>query len=127
MKTIITFFDYTYYRVTKFYVKWEGRKGVTGIFAVGMLQLLLIGIPINLFTRFGLGVERSDYAGKIAKNAAMLLLIVILILNFKKYYGKFNTYRYKWENETHSTLKGYLVILSLVIPWIIIIYIGAKT
>lgn len=120
------FFEYIYYRITQFYFKWDGRTGGTAIVAISMIQTLLIGDIVVFLSR--LLLERSDtspYSKTIAYFFGIILMILV-IYNYRKYNGRYNKFRSFWKKETRRErfFKGVLVIISLICPWIPIIIIG---
>jgi hypothetical protein len=120
------FFDYIFYRVAKFYFKWDKRNGFTAICAVSMVQSLII-VDILTFT-IRLFYERDithKYSG-IARNIGVFIVIFFLIINYLKYYGKYFKYKNYWKEESRNEFyyRGIFVIFSLIIPWIPIILIG---
>lgn len=120
------FFDYIYYRITKFYFKWDGRTGGTAIVAISMIQTLIVGdIAVFLVRLF---VDRSDTASysKAIGYFFAIMLIFFVLYNYRKYNGRYNKFRSVWKEETREKklIKGFLVIASLVVPWIPIILIG---
>jgi len=121
-----TLFDYIFYRVARFYYKWDNSNGITGIIAVTMVQALLILDLIIIISKFKYDrTITSQYAPSI-KLAASIFFIVLLLLNFRKYYDKFHTYKKRWNGEEKNAFfnHGILVMLSLIIPWTILILIG---
>jgi membrane protein YdbS with pleckstrin-like domain len=119
-------FDYIYYRMTKAYFKWDGRTGITAIIGISMIQTLLLGDIVTLAIR--LNIARSDTApySKMIAYAFAAILVILIITNYKKYNGQYNRLRLRWKSETKSEkiVRGILVCLSLIVPWIPIVLIG---
>lgn len=120
------FFDYIYYRMTKFYFKWDGRTGITAIIGVSMIQSLVI---LDIFTI----ILRRNYDRSVTKNyveegkwVTITILLSFIIFNYVKYNGKYNKYRSYWKDESYNAnlIKGWLVVLSLILPWVPLILIG---
>lgn len=120
------FFDYIYYRVTKAYFKWDGRTGGTAIVGVSMIQLLTI-LNVLLFIRrvvFGTGIgdiypfEKWGILGTLA---------LLVFYNYNKYNGSYNKFKRYWKDEPRATrvFKGILVVMSLVFPWVLLIFIDS--
>jgi hypothetical protein len=126
MKKISIFFEYLYYRITKAYYKWDGDEGITAIIAISMLQTLLIGdfiiFIIRLFLDRG---ETLEYA-KIASGIGVGVFLILGFVNFLKYRKKFDEYQLKWgnENKIKKRIRGVLIVVSLIIPWLILVYFG---
>ena len=120
-------FDYIYYRMTKFYFKWDGKEGITAIIGIGMIQGLLVADIIIFFSK--LYMDRSDtspYAQQISFAFAALTAIMIFI-NYLRYNGKYDILSLKWDKETKSQsyYRGVMVLLALILPWVPIVVIGA--
>ena len=119
-------FEYIYYRLTKAYFKWDGRTGITAIIAVSMIQTLLFADLVTLVTRGFLNrVETAPYSKIIAYTFGVIMVIIIWI-NYNRYNGQYNMLSSRWKNETRREriLKGILVVILLILPWIPIIIIG---
>jgi hypothetical protein len=117
------FFDYIFYRVARFYFKWDKRHAITAVIAVTMIQTLLVmdltGFIIRLFyNRYVL----QDYV-QITKFICLTLYFGLLIMNYLKYKGEYAKCKAYWKEETESKqfYRGLLVLFSLLIPWIPII------
>jgi hypothetical protein len=126
MKKISIFFEYLYYRITKAYLKWDGDEGITAIIAISMLQTLLIGDLIIFIIRLFLDRgETLEYA-KIASGVGVGMFLLLGFINFSKYRKKFEEYQLRWSNENKSKrrIRGVLIVVSLIIPWLILIYFG---
>lgn len=122
------YFDYIYYRITKFYFKWDGRTGATGLISVVMIQsLVIIDIGVSILRLFKTREETTVYL-PYGKWIIIFLFLVLLIYNYRKYNGKYNVFRFHWKDEPGKTylLKGLLVILSLILPWIPLILMGIR-
>jgi hypothetical protein len=120
------YFDYIYFRMTQAYFKWDGRTGGTSIVAITMVQTLLLS-DISLF------VLRLFYSRNETKNhlflgkcVTLLLYTILFIYNYRKYNGKYNKLRFYWKDETRRIriYKGFLVIISLILPWIPLLLMG---
>lgn len=116
-------FDYIYYRMTKAYFKWDGRNGITSIIGVSMVQSMMIGnLLAFLFGLFFTKAELSHYSKELAFTWATAF-IVFIIYNSKRYKNKYIFFKSYWRDETNNqkVFRGFLVILSLILPWISII------
>lgn len=119
------YFDYIYFRITQVYFKWDGRTGATAMVAITMVQTLVLS-DVSLF------ILRLFYSRNETKKftfiqwAVLIVSFVLLIYNYQKYNGKFNKLRFYWKDETRRERigKGFLVIISLVLPWIPLILMG---
>jgi hypothetical protein len=122
MKIFNTVFEYTYYRITKAYLKWDGNEGYTAIWAISMVQALLICDFLIVILR--IFYEWSGIMGyaKIGGIIGGGLVVVFGVLNLFKYKNKFNDYKIRWEKETifQRRFRGILIIMFLIVPWVIL-------
>lgn len=120
------YFDYIYFRITQAYFKWDGRTGATAIIAITMVQLLLF-IDIFVFV-MRIFYDRNETKNHLfmGKFVILVLYTILFIYNYRKYNGKYNKLRFYWKDEIRKVriLKGILVIISLVLPWLPVILIG---
>ena len=115
------FFDYIYYKVAKTYHKWDRKKGITGIFAVTLMQTILtahlVFIPIRLVYPVSI---LSNYSNEI-KFILVGIGVIFFIVNYRLYNNQYHKIKKRYENESHSFVKGFLVILALLAPLISIL------
>ena len=111
------FFDYIFYRVTQFYFKWDGRRGLTAIAAISLIELMLLIDAALLYFRLVNGTnKRQMHPGEQWLVAAICM--ALFINNSKKYDNNYNKYRHYWKDESQGKrfYKGFFVLLALVIP-----------
>ena len=119
------FFEYIFYRINQFYFKWDGRRGITSIIAICMIELmLLIDILLLAFRLVNGTNQRQMHPGE--KWLFVVVYILLYIYNSKKYGGNYNKYRYYWKDESWGKrlYKGLFVLLSLVVPVALAFWIG---
>lgn len=120
------FFDYIFFRVSKVYHKWDGRSGITGIMAITMMQSLLASELIIVILRCF--YSRNDLKSLPIKLSyiAIIVCAIFLYLNTKRYYNKYNKYRFFWKFESTklSQIRGVVVILSLILPMLFLYIIN---
>jgi hypothetical protein len=48
------------------------------------------------------------------------LFIIVLIMDYRNYNGKYEAFHLKWDNETLTdrTIKGLLIFITFVLPWV---------
>lgn len=115
------YFDYIYYRMYQAFFKWDGKSGSRALIGVAMIQTLLVSEIITVILRmFFLRIQLKPYFKEIAL-IYVVIGIVFLILNMKKYAGKYSDYQDHWKNEPEHrrTFRGILVVLSLIAPWVL--------
>ncbi|RZL36236.1 MAG: hypothetical protein EOP00_29665, partial [Pedobacter sp.] len=93
------FFDYFYYRITKLFFKKDGRTGATAIVLISLMQTLslwlITGDPI---LGYYLTIDESDKYAKYIGYIGGLIFLIIFFINYKKYNGKYNKFRFHWQN-----------------------------
>lgn len=120
MKELSKIFDYAFYRMTKAYKKWDGYRGTTAIFGVSLIQsMLIIDAVLIIFLESFNKAERLSFS-PYDKIFIVIIMSTIMILNFKKYKGKYYFLDEKWKTETRTEklTHGFLIILLIVIPLI---------
>mgnify|MGYP006178110327 CR=1 FL=1 len=94
------FFDYFYYRITKLLFKKDGRTGATAIVLITLMQTLSIwlitGDPI---LDYYLTTEESAKYAKYIGYIGGLIFLIIFFINYKKYNGKYNKFKFYWKDE----------------------------
>lgn len=120
------YFDYIYFRMTQAYFKWDGRTGATGIIAITMVQLLLLMDFFVFIMRIFYDRNETKNYLFLGKFVILVLYTILFIYNYRKYNGKYNKLRYYWKDEPRRVRigKGFLVIVSLILPWIPLILMG---
>lgn len=114
-------FLYTYYRIVRYYKKWEGWIGWDPE-GMGMMALLA---SISYYTTSILVIILHFYKHEPSRNILIMIwggaAIVGMFLGSEKLY---NELEQKYKNETNRILKGWLVsifimgsVLSLFICW----------
>lgn len=124
------FFDYIYYRLLQFYFKWDGRNGITAVIGVSMIQCLVLFDVILLVERFIYGKEQiiSDQNAKIVAYLGVAGLFVLIAFNYFKYKNKFNSFKNRWKQESLRSrqLKGFAVLVCLILPWVPLVLLGKR-
>ena len=113
------FFNYIFFRIAQARFKRDNATASTAVALVTLLQAALIlslviePISILLFTR----EELAIHAKKIGWLAG-LVSIALLILNYRKYSGKYKEYQACWQNESPAVrfYKGLLILLCFIVP-----------
>jgi uncharacterized membrane-anchored protein len=113
-------FAYIYYRVCKAFFKWDGSEGNRAIWAVTMIQTLIIfDLIIMLLTLFWGHTSLFPYS-KILGMSAVVVLFILMIVNGRKYDGRYDELDARWKDESQrkKLLKGCVVTLAMVLPWV---------
>ena len=123
------FFDYIFYRITKTYFKWDGRTGATGIAAVSLIQIFLIFDLLVLLSR--IFFEKNYFKPYITevKISFIIIIVLFLFMNYRKYSSNYNQLRSYWKNETEraSTIKGLLITFVFSFPIVLFLIINYLT
>lgn len=108
--------------------KRDGRTGGTAIVLICLSQSFIIALAIEPLFRYVISKEVMYEYAKQYSYAIVAVYLILFFINYRKYNGTYNKYRYHWKDETKSTrlLKGLLVILSLFFPMLVFIILGIK-
>ncbi len=126
MEILRSFFSYMFYRITKAYFKWDGRQGFTAILAISMFQILIIGCSVILILRIFIDRSQLQNYSYLFKNVAVFLGFLLVIFNYRTYSKNYSRYKERWKNESKPLkyLKGILIILTLIFPWVLVYLIS---
>jgi hypothetical protein len=122
------FFNYVYFRLQEFYKKWDGENGITAIIGVSMIQAVtLIDLCLIVLKQYYSRSETKEYS-KIFGYTGVIFLIVLIIFNHFKFKDSFEKFQIIWKDETlqRRRVKGLAVFISLILPWVLLIFIGTK-
>lgn len=115
------YFDYFYYRITKFFSKYPADKGIRAICLIGLTQSLFILSVVEL--SLPLFLHKSEIK-MILSHFIWLAAIVVFVsffLGFLNYNGKYPEYERHWryESKTQKSFKGAAILLSSIASFII--------
>lgn len=113
-------FEYIYYRVNKFYFKWDGRNGHTSVIAVSMVQCLILNEVLAIILTSVVSDKLTKANSKPLAYFAVVIFFGLVLYNYKKFKNKYNFFKARWGSETKAQkiIRGFLVILALILPWI---------
>lgn len=123
---MIKIFDYIYYRLNKFYYKWDGKNGSTSAIGLSMIQAMtIVSIFIMILRIFFTKIQMQNFTQHIIWGCT-LIFIFFVILNTIIYKNKYFHLDEYWKKETiqQKRIHGFLVILALVFPWVLFFLIG---
>ncbi|MGN6639839.1 MAG: hypothetical protein ACTHJ8_13090 [Mucilaginibacter sp.] len=103
------------------FFKWDGTSGSRALIGIAMIQTLLVSEIITVILRMlFLRIQLKPYFKEIALTY-VIIGVIFLVLNMRKYAGKYSDYQDHWKNEPEGkrTLRGILVVLSLIAPWML--------
>ena len=113
------FFDYIFYRMTKWYYKWDGSQGQTAALGVTLIQLMILVNVLVTVQQLFFEDFKGDQLPKPVTFGVAVLVFLACGLNERKYKKSFQTLDEHWGNETtrQRIFKGTLVIVSLLAPF----------
>lgn len=123
LKLILCSLDYMFYRVAKAYLKRDGEIAITAyltisLFLYGLIFSPILLIFINIFGRPFIHEKIDEMKG-----IMIIMALIVLGLTFLIYRNKFDKLDeiYKTEKEITKKLKGTLVVLVLLFPWLVLV------
>ena len=126
MRKIKNLFDYMYYRIYKFYYKWDKETGITAIVALSMFQSMSLNLIFIIVLKLFFSKWEIVPFSKLISWGGVILSLLLTIINQKYYSDKYEYLNSIWKNENRKIRKkrGWLVILLLATPIIILMYLG---
>jgi len=115
------FFAYLYYRVCKVFFKWDGIDGNRAIWAVTTIQTLIIcDFALVIFIFFGGSRAALFSYSKMIAVSVVVVSIILMIVNGRKYDGRYDELDSRWKDEPENKkiFNGFLLILSMMLPWV---------
>jgi hypothetical protein len=125
----MTIFDYIFYRIAKFFYRRDGIDAFRAIAIVALMQTLFLAEIATLILRSMFSKEEiAKYALPIKSSyLGMVVVILFLSLNFFKYRKTYWKFSEKWkdkETPMQHEVRGYLVLLSIFAPIILLVLMG---
>ncbi|AMM50439.1 hypothetical protein TH61_03515 [Rufibacter sp. DG15C] len=118
------FFDYIFYRVTKFFYSRDGPDGPRGIGLVSVMQVFLCcKIYYEVLWLFVEPQKNEPGEFNYAKLIGLVVALSILIFNVVRYCGKYVLYDLRWgcsETQRQRRFRGWLVVVALVASFILL-------
>ena len=116
--------DYAWYRVAKYYYKWDS-DGITASAFLGLSLGLLINDGIYLIIYHTDAVDRYFHSISIQSygKIGLTLTLSIVAYNYFRYRKMYRHFREKWKHEKKGlayALKGLAVLLGLIAPLILL-------
>ena len=115
-----------YYRIYKFYYKWDKETGITAIVALSMFQSMSLNLIFIIVLKLFFSKWEIVPFSKLISWGGVILSLLLTIINQKYYSDKYEYLNSIWKNENRKIRKkrGWLVILLLATPIIILMYLG---
>ena len=106
IRKIKNLFDYMYYRIYKFYYKWDKDTGITAAIGLSMFQSTSLAVIIILFIK--ILYNKSEMVGN-SKNISLgwgLIFLVLTFINDEIYSTKVKkNLENKWKQELSEIKK----------------------
>ena len=122
-------FDYVYYRITHLYLRWYGKEGPMGAVIVTFVQTCIIACLVLFTARYFFSYSNTSEYSKIFGYGAMAFFVIMYTINFVRYQDRFESLDERWKGETEQqkTLRGLIMVISILIPFILLIIINSFT
>lgn len=120
MSLIVDFFDYSFYRLSKLYQRWDGRAAATALVGVSMIQILYLTEPLMyIYFRLADFNTRQSYKD-IGILISFILMFAVYSINQKRYKRIYTDLeeRYSKENSKLKILKLAVMIIVFTLPLI---------
>jgi hypothetical protein len=117
MKQIImSFFDYIYYRLAKLYFKTDGKDSIAPIAILTLTQIFICIDLLSLFYAEVLAKAFSMSTLGLSKFLYVIVAILLLIYNYRRYKNKFNLFNERWNGEPKKVKisKGILILIFII-------------
>lgn len=122
-------FDYIFYRVAKFFYQKDGIDAFKAICTVSLIQILLLGNITYLFLRIIFGISETSKHQNIGTLIGLIFGIVLLVYNYFRYKNRYWILAKNWNNSetpTKRKIRGFLVLLAILIPIIALFWMGTS-
>ncbi|WP_462227999.1 hypothetical protein [Mucilaginibacter sp.] len=112
--------------MAQFFFKRDGSDAIRAILGISMVQMLILFILSFITVHFTLSAQYLHLHSKQSGEIGVFITLLLIFYNYKKYKGRYSYYREYWQDEVRSQrlLKGYLVLISLILPWIAVFLIA---
>lgn len=123
---ITEFFDYTFYRFSKGYMRWDGFRADTAIWVLVLIQTMLIIDILSLFYLRLFTIEERMNLREYLIVGVLVLGLMLYFLNYKRYRHKYYFLDERWKNEKRKNkIIKFISILVVIVfltsfPFIVI-------
>ena len=120
------FFDYVFYRIAKFYYKWDGSGASTATVGLSLVQVLYVGLVISGTIRSIYSRNETSPYSKTMGAIGAGILIVLIILNSIIYKDKYVLLRRRWGTESNPRkfVRGMGVLFFMLFPLLGMLFLG---
>jgi hypothetical protein len=122
--------DYAYYRISKLYYKYDSGTGTYAMLIISLTEGLFLLETMIFLSRFLFSTKQLEDSKFIGPVIVVVSMLPFFIINYIKYVGakgKYDAFDNHWKNESGSnkTLKGFLIFISLLVPWLLLFPLNA--
>ena len=120
-------FDYTFYRISKFYFKRDGSDAITSLLTLTIIIFLYLLDALFLIRELLNFDNKPRTTSLVEKILAVFIILLIYLYNRKKYKDKYLFFREKWINEEKNKkrINGFIVILFILSPLLLLVFIAS--
>jgi uncharacterized membrane protein YidH (DUF202 family) len=124
MKSLI---DYTYYRICKLYYKYDNGRGLYGKIIISLTEIIFFEDIYILLQHFSISSNTRQEYSKWFTSLFVIIAIIIFVLNYLIFNQKFKDFDKRWKDESNQlkALKGLLIVVFLLIPWLLLYFINS--
>ena len=120
-------FDYTYFRIAKFYFKGDGLDATTSLLTISLIIYLYL-LDAYLLTKEVLNIDNKPRITSLYEKIFVVFIMYLIYLYVKKIYqNKYLFLREKWINEEKNKkrINGFFVILFILSPLFLLVFIAS--
>jgi uncharacterized membrane protein len=125
---MMTLFDYMFYRLAKFYYRWDRSSAITAIIGLSFVQACALGCGEMFLIRSAYSRSETAPHSKAYEAVGVVTLVALILLNGWRYHNRYVPLRERWQGEAPvlRVLKGSGVLLLLVLPLAGMLYWGVQ-
>jgi hypothetical protein len=122
------FFEYIFFRITELTLKRTGRTGAIAIVFISLMQLFIIEAIADPISKYFLNKKQLTLYTKPFAWLGVAIYVLFFFLNYKRFNGMYNKYRFHWKDETTNQrlIRGILVFISLIFPFALFVLLNVR-
>jgi arginine exporter protein ArgO len=120
LKSITVWFNYIFYRSSLTYRYFKDDSSLSPTLVVVVIKGMFAVDLIVLIQKTFASQEFIDRTSSATISIITVGALLILYLDYNRFDGKFEQLHEKWKNEsrTERVLKGFLVFITFIVPWV---------
>ncbi len=125
-----SYIDYVYYRISKLYYKYDRGLGVYAVLIISLTEGFLVLDVFLFLEQFFFTTQQLQTSKLIGPIIIIVSVFPLSLFNYIRYikpkgtYDKFDSL-WKEESLTKRVIKGLLIFISLLVPWLILFIINS--